>query len=98
MSYNQTIGVFSLRLTSGLVILESDVHHGFASVNITVLGLTNPDIDIKRMHQLYIDCSPGITMYYYFVKNFRMFKQPNFVNSLMYLVIFRQTVHVLQTL
>ena len=48
-------------LTSRLVSLESDVHHGFASVNITVLGLTNPDINLKRMHQLYIDSSPGIT-------------------------------------
>ena len=26
---------------------------GFASVNITVLGLTNPDVSLKRMHQLY---------------------------------------------
>ena len=26
----------------------------FASVNITVLGLTNPDVNLKRMHQLYI--------------------------------------------
>ena len=25
-----------------------------ASVNITVLGLTNPDVNLKRMHQLYI--------------------------------------------
>ena len=25
----------------------------FASVNITVLGLTNPDVYLKRMHQLY---------------------------------------------
>ena len=25
----------------------------FASVNITVLGLTNPDVNLKRMHQLY---------------------------------------------
>ena len=25
----------------------------FASVNITVLGLTNPDVNLKRMHPLY---------------------------------------------
>ena len=25
----------------------------FASVNITVLGLTNPDVNLKRMHQFY---------------------------------------------
>ena len=61
MSHNKTIGVFFLGLTSGLVTLESDVHHGFTMVNITVLGLTNPDIDLKRMQQLYIDSLPGIT-------------------------------------
>ena len=33
---------------------DSDVHLGFASVNITVLGLTNPHVYHKRMHQLYI--------------------------------------------
>ena len=32
---------------------NSDVHRGEASVNITVLGLTNPDVNLKRMHQLY---------------------------------------------
>ena len=26
---------------------------GFSSVNITVLWLTNPDVNLKRMHQLY---------------------------------------------
>ena len=26
----------------------------FASVNITILRLTNPDVNLKRMHQLYI--------------------------------------------
>ena len=26
---------------------------GFASVNITVLGLTNSDVNLKRMHQLF---------------------------------------------
>ena len=26
-----------------------------AKPNITVLGLTNPDVNFKRMHQLYID-------------------------------------------
>ena len=38
----------------------------FASVNITILGLTNRDVNLKRMHQLYIvenlmsrlDCLP----------------------------------------
>ena len=25
----------------------------FTSINITVLGLTNPDVNPKRMHQLY---------------------------------------------
>ena len=39
------------RLTSGLVTLEIDVHLDFASVNITVLGLTNPDVNLKGMHQ-----------------------------------------------
>ena len=34
---------------------NSDVHLGFASVNITVLGLTNPDVNLKIMHQLYND-------------------------------------------
>ena len=38
VSYNITIGAFIL---------------GFTSVNITVLGLTNPDVNLKRMHQLY---------------------------------------------
>ena len=33
-------------------MLESDVH--LASVNITVLGLTNLDAYLKRMYQLYI--------------------------------------------
>ena len=33
--------------------VESDVHLGFASVNITLLGMTNPDVNLKRMHQLY---------------------------------------------
>ena len=33
--------------------LESDVYLGFASVSITVLGLTDPDVNLKRMHQLY---------------------------------------------
>ena len=32
---------------------ENDVHLGFASVKITVLGLTNPDVNLKKMHQLY---------------------------------------------
>ena len=30
---------------------NSDVHRGEAEVNITVLGLTNPDVNPKRMHQ-----------------------------------------------
>ena len=29
------------------------LHMSHASVNITVLGLTNPDVNLKRMHQLY---------------------------------------------
>ena len=33
--------------------LKSDVNLSFALVNITVLGLTNPDIYLKRRHQLY---------------------------------------------
>ena len=28
---------------------------GFASMNITFLGLTNPDVNLKRMQQLYND-------------------------------------------
>ena len=32
---------------------NSDVHSGFASVNSTILRLTNPDINFKRWHQLY---------------------------------------------
>ena len=38
------------------------------SVNISVLGLTNPDVNRKRMHQLYIvnnvtnDCSNGFEL------------------------------------
>ena len=34
---------------------NSDVQLGFASVNITFLRLTNPDVNLKRMHQLYND-------------------------------------------
>ena len=26
----------------------------FTEVNITILGLTNPDVNLKRMHQLYV--------------------------------------------
>ena len=33
-------------LTPGLVNPQSDVRLGFASVNITVLGLTNPDVNL----------------------------------------------------
>ena len=29
------------------------IYLGFASVNITYLGLTNTDVNLKRMHQLY---------------------------------------------
>ena len=32
---------------------NSDVHRGEAEVNITVLGLTNPDVNPKRMHKLF---------------------------------------------
>ena len=32
---------------------ESDVNLGLASMNITVLGLTISDVNLKRMHQLY---------------------------------------------
>ena len=53
MSYNKTIDVFFFGKHQVKSTLESDVHLGFASVNITVLGLTNPDVNLKRMHQLY---------------------------------------------
>ena len=56
MSYNKTIGAFFFGLHQYYLTLESDVHIGFASVNITVLGLTNTDANLKRMHQLYIVC------------------------------------------
>ena len=51
MSYNKTIGAFFSHQDKST--LESDVHLGFASLNITVVGLTNPDVNLKRMHQLY---------------------------------------------
>ena len=35
----------------------------FASVNITILGLTNPDFNLKRIHQLYIVNAPMISKY-----------------------------------
>ena len=35
--------------------LESDVHLSFALVNIAVFGLTNIDVNLKRMHHLYTD-------------------------------------------
>ena len=44
------------RLTSGLVDPQSDVNLVFASMNITVLGLTNSDVNLKRMHH----CTRGI--------------------------------------
>ena len=52
MSYNKTIGVFCLvkRINQQF---EKDVHLSSASVNITVLWLTDPDVNLKRMHQLY---------------------------------------------
>ena len=34
---------------------NSDVQLGFASVNITILRLTNSDVNLKRMHQMYND-------------------------------------------
>ena len=33
----------------------------FTSVNITVLGLTNPDVNLKRTHQLY-NITPIVNM------------------------------------
>ena len=54
MPYNKTIGAFFFGLHQDWSTLESDVHLGFAFVNITVLGLTNPDVNLKRMDQLYV--------------------------------------------
>ena len=62
MSYNKTIGAFFFGLHQDKSTLESDVHLGFASVNISVLGLTNPDVNLKRMHQLYIVVSTITTI------------------------------------
>ena len=47
--------------------LESDIHLGFASVNISVLGLTNSDVNLKRMHQLYIDSHIAVYIIMVFV-------------------------------
>ena len=33
--------------------MKSDVNLGFASVNITILGVTNPDVYLKIMPQMY---------------------------------------------
>ena len=35
--------------------------NGKASVNITVLGFTNPDVNLKRMHQLF--CYMTVSLY-----------------------------------
>ena len=51
--YNKTIGAFFFGLLQNLSTLQSDVHFGFTLVNITVLGLTNPHVNLKRTHQLY---------------------------------------------
>ena len=40
-------------MTSRKYNLESDIHLSFASVNTTVLVLTNPDGNLKIVHQLY---------------------------------------------
>ena len=60
-------------------------HLFFASVNITVLGLTNPDVNLKRMHQLYNvstniywqviklgTCSAHMSVAFVLVTNFKM--------------------------
>ena len=40
-------------LTALLCCILFNHVNGFASVNFTALGLTNPDVNLKRMHQLY---------------------------------------------
>ena len=49
---------------------------GFASVNITVLGLTNPDVNLKRMQQLYLwnltiygTCKPKMALFFLFTRS-----------------------------
>ena len=53
MSYNKTISALFFGKHPYLSAFKSDVHLGFASANITFLGLTNPDVILKRMHQLH---------------------------------------------
>ena len=47
---------------------NSDVHRGEAEVNITVLGLTNPDVNRKRMHQLF--CYMTLSLFYFHIYKF----------------------------
>ena len=53
VSYNKTIGAFFLGKHKDLLTLESEVQRGEAEVNITVLGLTHPNVNLKRMYHLY---------------------------------------------
>ena len=45
-----------MRLTSGFVILRIVMFNSAkAEWNITILRMTNPDVNLKRMHQIYND-------------------------------------------
>ena len=41
----------------------------FTSVNITALGLTNPDVNLKRMHQMYNDVT--VALLHHLLKMYR---------------------------
>ena len=43
----------NIRISQPSKVMFTEANLGFAPVNITVLGLTNPDVNFKRMHQLY---------------------------------------------
>ena len=63
VSYNKTIGAFVFGLHQYKSTDESDDHLGFAAVKITVHELTNPDVSLKRMHQLYnAICQMGVSL------------------------------------
>ena len=44
-------------------LITKQLVNSFTSVNITILGLTNPDFNLKKMHQLYIVNAPMISKY-----------------------------------
>ena len=53
MSYNKTIDAFFLRLTPGLVNRRKRCPPRLRLGGRHFLGLTNPDVNLKRLYQLY---------------------------------------------